>query len=157
MCFWEEANFKGHACFKTWGVPGRWRSPSPPASSTTGYKTHCPDSVLLHGGCCCLWYFVHNVNLYVFVPPHTLLLLHFFCPHCLSVSLSLGVWNLHNVVRPSRLIIHVLLTPPVSSVLSEICLFWTSLAFMFPLAYPRKCCGANVLFVLSQPVGQRWF
>lgn len=102
-------------------------------------KQECPDSVLLHGGCCCLWYFVYNVNLYVSVPSHTPpLALVFFCPLCLSVSASFCVWNLHNVVWPSRLIIHVLLMSPVSFVLSKICLFCSFLGFMFPPAYPKS-------------------
>lgn len=128
MCFWEEANVEGMLVL----YPGvsqvggvhlplkvlNYRNSTLPLEAA---KQACPDSVLLHGGCCCLWYFVYNVNLYVFVPPHTLLLLlpppscTCLFLSCLCVSLSFCAWNLHNVVRPSRLIIHVLLTPPSSS------------------------------------------
>lgn len=48
-------------------------------------KEECPNSVLLHGGCSCLWYFVYNVNLYVLCPPHTLLVLLHLSLSVLSV------------------------------------------------------------------------
>lgn len=70
------------------------KSITPPVLSTTGYRARMPnDSVLLHGGCCCLWYFVYDVCKHVcicalsYTPP---LALVFFCPlalcPCLPVS-----------------------------------------------------------------------
>lgn len=102
--------------------------------STAGYKTSMPRFCLVAWGLLLpLVLCIQCKPVCICAPSHTP------PPLALPVlSVSLCVWNLHNVVWPSRLIIHVLLTSPVSFVLSEVCLFRSFLGFMFPPAYPES-------------------
>lgn len=126
---------------------GRFRLQSakpPPVTADTGYETSAPQTlVLLHGGCCCLWYFVYDVNLYVSVPPRphmplsSCLLPSSLCPRPSVSQICIMLFDL------PELIIHVLLTSPVSSVLSEICLFGSfyRLPFTPPPTASRPLCS----------------
>lgn len=156
MCFWEEANFGDMlvlwpGVFQVGGVYllhwFKLQYKTPPVLSTTGYKTRMPRLCLVAWGPLLpLVLCIQCKPVCICAPSHTRPLhLSSFFPLCLSVSLSFCVWNLHNVFQPTRLIIHVLLTSPMSFVLSEICLFCSFFGFMFPSAYPKS---VNVLFVL---------
>lgn len=131
-----------HARFIPGGVLGGWSLPPPQVYIT--HNSTClvhyrlqnknVQTVVLHGGCCCLWYSVYNVNLYVFVPLHTLLLLHLsfpvsLCP-CPSVSeICIMLFHINYSCAVNA---------PMSFVLSEICLLCSFLGFMFPPAYTKS-------------------
>lgn len=44
--------------------------------------------IFLHGGCCCLWYFVNNIIMYVSICAYTHT--QFFCPHCVRLCPSVS-------------------------------------------------------------------
>lgn len=105
----------------------------PPVLSTTGYKTRMPRLCLVAWGLLLpLVLCIQCKPVCICAPSHTLppalVFLSSLCP-CPSVS-EICIM----LFRPSGLIIHVLLTSPVSFVLSEICLFCSFLGFMFPPA-----------------------